>query len=421
MKNEVLLPALLLAACTDVPRPRSPAPERQAPAQETAPRPAEPAAPATNVAAATGDMGLALYRLLAAEPGNVFLSPVSIAGAFGPVVAGAEGETRQAILGALRLPRGEGLHGELGGLLRGLERSREGATVSIANALWVKRDFALRPQFAANARANYDALVEPLDFERAPAAAAQRINNWVGEETRGRIKELIKASSLDADTRLVVTNAVYFLGDWALPFNPSATSEQPFYGPGGAVRQVPLMAMKRRFRYFETESFQAIDLPYKDERLSMSVFLPRQRDGLRAFERGIDAAKLREWLARLDSAAPQEVRLFLPKLKVERSYNLVPALGQLGMGIAFDPRRANFRSIAEADLFISQVVHKSFVRIDEKGTEAAAATGIEIEATGAPIRPPPVFRADHSFFFLLRDKESGAVLFLGRIEAPERP
>jgi serpin B len=407
--------AILFASCA-APVPVAPPPAASASVA------GEPATPAS-VARGNAAMGLELYKRLAAEPGNVFISPISIAGAFGPVVAGAQGETRLAIASALRFPAGggEALHPQLGGILKRLERTGEGTTVSIANALWVKQGYQLRPEFEATARRQYDAKVEALDFGRAPAAAAKRINDWASEETRGRIRDVIKPNSLDELTRLVVTNAVYFLGDWAQPFNPSNTVEQPFHGPGGQTRQVPLMQLQRRFRYTENASFQSIDLPYKDERLSMTVLLPRKRDGLAALERELDEPRLRGWLAELDAAAPREVQLYLPKLKAELGYDLKPALADMGMGIAFDPQRANFRGIAPEDLFISQVIHKTFVRIDEKGTEAAAVTAVEIQTTGARIGPLPVFRADHPFLFMLRDKESGAILFLGRIVAPERP
>lgn len=372
------------------------------------------------VAQGNAAFGVSLYKRLAGQPGNLFISPISIAGAFGPVIAGAEGETANAIAATLRFPAaGPALHPALGGLLRNLKRTQEGATLSIANALWVQQGFALKPAFAATARQAYDAEVDTLDFARAPDAAAARINGWVNEETRGRIPELIAASSLNQDTALVVTNAVYFLGDWVTPFNESNTADQPFHLPGGATKSVPLMYRKDPFRYFETESFQAIDLSYKDERLAMSIFLPKARDGLGAFERSLSDERLGEWLRRLDAEQPRDVRLYLPKLKIEEKYDLAPTLGTMGMEIAFTPSRANFRGIADADLFISQVIHKSFLRIDEKGTEAAAATGIEIEVTGAPAVPPPVFRADHPFFLVIREKASGAVLFMGRIASPE--
>ena len=421
--TRLFLPMLLFAAaCTPVSRSdEGPAGSAQQQRDDPAPVPASPAAPA-DVVQGNADFGLALYKELAAEPGDVFLSPISIAGAFGPVVAGAQGETRDAIARAMRFPArgGAGLHPALGGMLRGLEREQEGATLSIANALWVRQGFALKPEFLRVARQDYDAAVEPLDFARAPAAAAGRINGWVSRETRGRIPELISADSLNQDTALVVTNAVYFLGDWPTPFNASNTSEQPFYTGRSESRPIPLMYRKDSYRYLETDDFQAIDLPYKDPRLSMTVFLPKARDGLASFERRLDETRLRTWLGDIDKAEPRTVYLYLPKLKVEATYNLVPALRALGMGIAFS-NRADFRGMADADLLISQVVHKTFVRVDEKGTEAAAATGVEIELTSAPSIEPPTFRADHPFFFLLRDRSSGAMLFLGRIVAPERP
>lgn len=411
MKRLSALAALLAAACA------APAPDAQpGPAAAAVEQPAT----ASNVASGNAAFGVALYQRLATEPGNLFVSPLSIAGAFGPVAAGAEGETRAAIARAMRFPSsGPALHPALGGLLRDLERTGEGTTLSIANALWVQQGFALEPAFAQTVRERYDARLENLDFARAAAAAAARINAWASEETRGRIPELIAASSLDADTALVVTNAVYFLGDWAEPFNASNTAEQPFHLPGGSTRPVPLMYRKGQFRYFETDGFQAIDLPYKDERLAMSVFLPRARDGLPAFEQDLGDESLREWLRRLDAEQPREVRLHLPKLEIAEDYQLAPMLTAMGMGIAFTPHRADFRGIADADLFISQVIHKSFLRIDEKGTEAAAATGIEIEVTSAPRVPPVVFRADRPFFLVIRDKESGALLFMGRIVSPE--
>jgi len=352
---------------------------------------------------------------LAARPGNVFISPVSIAGAFGPVLAGARGETRAEMLRALALPDRPELHDGLGEFLRRLERETPGMTLSIANALWTQAGFAIRPAFLSTARRDYGATVESVDFREADAAA-RRINAWVGRETRNRIPTLVTPQALPPATRLVVTNAVYFLGDWAEAFDARGTSEQPFYSPGGAVR-VPLMHRTDSYRLHETAEFQAIDLPYKDPRLSLSVFLPRSREGLPAFEEGLTDERLGAWLAELDAQSPREVRLFLPRFKAEAQYGLVPQLQALGMPAAFDPRRADFRDIADVDLVISDVIHKTFLKLDEKGTEATAATAVIVVQTSA--RPePPTFRADRPFFLVLRDKESGAMLFLGRIVRP---
>lgn len=356
--------------------------------------------------------GLSLYQQLAAQPGNVFISPISIAGAFGPVVAGAEGETRAVIARALRFPAdgGPALHPGLGRLMRGLERDQNGTTLSIANALWVQQGFTMKPAFVGTARENYGATSENLDFIRAPAAAAARINAWVNGKTRGRIPTLFSPDAFTVRTRLVVTNAVYFLGDWAEPFRPSATQQQLFYLLGGGARRVPLMSREGQYRTFGTKTFTAIDLPYRDERLSMTVFLPHARAGLPAFEAGLNPERLAEWLGKLDRAQPGKTQLYLPRLQITRSYDLEKPLSALGMGLVFTPR-ANFRGIANADLYVDRVAHKTFVRMDEKGTEAAAATGVVVATVSAPLP----FRADHPFFFLLRDKKSGAILFMGRI------
>lgn len=355
---------------------------------------------------------------MAAEPGNIFLSPISLAGAFGPVAAGAQGETRAAIGRVLEFSSDETtLHRNLGGLLRSLETDREGARVSIANGLWLMKGFAVNPAFVEVAKNSYDAEVESLDF-RDGHAAAGRINSWVERETKGKIPELIEPDSLNEMTALVVTNAVHFLGDWMRPFNATHTRPQPFHLGGGTTRQVPMMYGKRFERYAEASDVQLLELPYKGERLSMVAILPKQHGRLAVIEKRLNDALVGEWLRQLDRSEPRQVQVHLPKVEFRTSYKLVEPLKRMGMAIAFDPQRANFRGIADTDLFISQVVHKTFLRIDEKGTEASAATGIEIEVTSAPAVPPPTFRADHPFLVLIHDKLTGAVLFLGRIADP---
>ncbi len=408
MKHLLAL-GLLLAACA------GPAPTAQ---------PSQPNQPAVSnsvetaeVAAGNRVFGVDLYRQLAAEPGNVFISPISIAGAFGPVAAGAQGDTRMEIDKVLRFPGDDSLHPRLGGLLRRLERDEDGARVTIANGLWVAQDFPIKSSFVDAATGNYGAEVANLDF-RNGAAAAGRINGWVERETNRRIRNLISPRSLNERTVLVVTNAVHFLGDWTLPFEARDTRSLPFYLDGGTTRDVPMMSDARQVRYAEPGDVQIIDLPYKGERLSMSVILPKRRGGLREVEAELDEGKLSQLLAALDSAPAREVQIFLPKVTVESAYQLVAPLKAMGMAAPFDPARANFRGIADASLVITQVVHKTYLRVDEKGTEAAAATAIGIELTGARIAPPTVFRADHPYLLLIRDKPTGAVLFLGRIAAP---
>ena len=412
MRYWLFIAPLLFGACI-APASTQPAPRNLPPAQLVG-----VAEQAHSAALANRTFGVKLYQRLAIEPGNVFLSPISLAGAFGPVSAGAQGETRAAIGRVLELPNEDAtLHRELGGLLRTLESDRDGARVSIANALWLMKGFAVKPAFVAVSKNNYDAEVENLDF-RNGAAAAARINGWVDRETKGRIPKLIEPDSLDEMTALVVTNAVHFLGDWTHPFNASNTGPQPFFLSDGATREVPMMFGKRHHRYAETDAVQLLELPYKGDRLSMVAILPKKRGGLAGVEKSLDGRTLGNWLGQLESAQPREVRVHLPKVEFRTSYQLVEPLKAMGMSIAFQPHQANFRGIADTDLFISQVVHKTFLRIDEKGTEAAAATGIEVELTSAPAVPPPTFRADHPYLVIIRDKPTGAVLFFGRIADP---
>lgn len=406
-----LLATLMLSACATAPDSASGEPT-------ATPQPAEAAdTMSTHLTGQT--LGTRLYGQLRAGDDNVVISPVSLMGAFGVVSAGARGQTREAILHSLGLPAGDTLDADLGGVLRALAVEDGPTTLSVANAVWVQEDFALEPAFVGTAERDYGAQARSVDFRAAPQQAVERINTWVSDATRSRIPELIDTSSINDATRLVVTNAVYFLGDWLRPFNASDTRQEPFHLPDGATTQAPLMSQTGTFRLLETDSLQAIDLPYEGERLSMTVLLPRERDGLPALEAELPAS-LADWLARLDAEDPRRVRLHLPRTETSLSYQLVPQLAAMGMGIAFTDA-ADFRGIADAPLAIGQVVHKTFLRIDEQGTEAAAATGIVMQLTSAPITPPATFRADHPFVFLIRDHDTGAILFLGRISRPEAP
>lgn len=406
---------LLLTSCGDTRDPGPVVPDRE----PVAPAPESVQMQEQEAEMSGSAFGTALYEQLNAEPGNVVISPVSILAAFGVVVEGARSGTRDAILSSLRLPTGPSPGDELGGLLRSLERDGDGATLSIANALWVQQDFDIHPAFTRAAQDRYGADAQPVDFVSAPDQAVNRINAWVMERTNERITDLISRDMISGDTRLIVTNAVWFLGDWAAPFDATSTSEQPFHLADGTTRPIPLMHQEGRFRYLETETAQILDMPYADERLSMTVLLPRRQGHLPELEAGI-GDMLPDWLSRLDAAPPRAVLTHIPRVQVELRYQLIPALTALGMGIAFEPA-ADFSGIADAALFIDQVVHNTFLRIDEKGTEAAAATGIGMRLTSAPVEPPPVFRADHPFLFLIRDRESGALLFFGRVADPEAP
>lgn len=422
MKNLSALAPLLVAACAPAGTPLPPAPSGAAIVPVAIPDPAPPQVAVTpedsrEAALANRAFGLDLYRSLAAKPGNVFISPISLAGAFGPVAAGAQGETRAAIGQVLRFPASDAtLHPRLGGLLRGLENDSDGARVSIANGLWLMKGSPINPGFVAVARDNYGAEVDSLDF-RDGAAAAARINDWVERETNNRIRNLIAPDSLDVLTRVVVTNAVHFLGDWVQPFNTARTRSEPFHLATGGTRDVPMMSSNRHTRFTEAGPVQLLELPYKGGRLAMVAILPKARGDLAAIEADLTDEQLGRWLQQLETDGERGVLVQLPKVQIDSSYLLNEPLKGMGMAVAFHSKRADFRGIiADEQLFISQVLHKTFLRVDEKGTEAGAATAVEIQAESSA--EPPTFRADHPFLLLIRDKPTGAMLFLGRIAEP---
>jgi serpin B len=407
-----------------------PAPPPPPPRPFIAPDPPEPAAPAT---AAAGEIATAktnrafavsLYRQLAAKPGNIFISPISLASAFGPVAWGARGRTRAEIGKVLGFPADDKvLNADFGSMLRTLEGNGGGHEVSIANALWLGKGWSIKPDFVAMARRRYDSDVDTLNFGDAAAAAAQ-INDWVNRKTNNRIPKLFDPTDFDAGTALVVTNAVHFLGEWREAFDPRQTRVQPFYLSDGTTRDVPMMSSEHMRSVYlgggevhpAADSVELLEMPYKGNRLSMVVILPSERNGLPAVEAGLSADKLDKWLARLDSAKLFGEEVQLPRMQLESSYELVKPLKALGMRTPFT-NAANFTGISTDrgnPLYIDTVVHKTFLKVDEQGTEAAAATGIAFRGE----RDHWSFRADHPFLFLIRDKPTGAILFMGRFSEP---
>ncbi len=357
--------------------------------------------------------GVALFRAVAAdEAGNIALSPVSLTGAMAPVAAGARGETRLAIDRAMSFGGGDVL-APTGAMLRSLAQKRPGGRVDIANALWLADDLTPNPEFVAAAKRELGADVARVDF-RAGAAAAKRINDWARDNTEGRVPHIIDPPF--DQTRLVITNAVYLLADWAEAFDAKDTASEDFFAPGKTI-QAPLMKRIGSYRMIEDGDAQILDLPYRDGRMSLSVILPIRRGGLASIERKLASDGLARQLAALDAAPMRMVEVRIPKAEFSGKFNLNRPLQSMGMGIAFT-ERADLTGIANESLAISRVLQNTFLKIDEKGTEAAAVTAIDIVATGMMIHEGPTFRADHPFLFVLRDKPTGALLFIGRIADP---
>jgi serpin B len=374
------------------------------------------AIPATAPGPATANNALAceLYGRLAAAPGNVFFSPTSVGAALSMALAGARGQTAQEMAAVLRSPV-DG-HAEAGEFQRQLLAG--GLELHVANRLWVQRGLPLAAPFQEICR--YDFAAEPgeVDFDGDRDGARQQINAWVSEQTRGKIPELLDAASLPRDVALVLTDAVHFLGRWMEPFAHEATAEAPFHLADGTEIAVATMRHAGDFAYAENARVQALRLAYEGGRQVCEIYLPCERDGLPALEAKLTAGWLEAWT---DRWRPHDVAVSLPRFAFSARIELGPTLAAMGMPTAFSGD-ADFSGITTAArLAISNVVHEAAVAVDEAGTEAAAASAVVMTRTsGAPDPQGIVFTADHPFLFLIRDTETGAVLFLGRLADPRR-
>lgn len=355
------------------------------------------------------------------KDGNRFFSPASISLAFGLASAGARGETLAEIEKALHFDlEQDKLHPAFADLMKQLQgagRERK-FQFTVANALWGQKGFGFRPEYLKLTRSYYGAGLQEVDFRGDSEQARKTINRWVEKETKDRIKDLIPGGAVDPMTRLVLTNAIYFKAAWAHPFAESATKDGTFQLGGGKKRDgAKLMHQKHDFGYFEGETFQMLALPYEAHELSMLVLLPKKVDGLPELEKVLTAAKVDEWIGKLKT---HEVDVTLPKFKFTSEFQLNEALQALGMKQAFDLSRADFSGMtAEGKLFLSAALHKAFVDVHEKGTEAAAATGLAFSLASAPLpQPKAVFRADHPFAFAIRENATGSILFAGRMVDP---
>jgi serpin B len=270
--------------------------------------------------------------------------------------------------------------------------------------------------------ARFGASLEALDFRTAPDAARATINAWVEAHTQRRIRDLLPGGAITPDTRLALVNALYFLADWATPFERAATSSAPFHVSPATRKDVPTMRRMARYRVARGEGVRMLEMPYAGQEVAMLIVLPEERDGLSSVERALSGDTLAAWRGALQS---QHVDLTLPRFQVDPPSAL--ALGgplvSLGMGVAFDRERADFTGIAsppdpDERLCIAEVFHKAFVKVDEKGTEAAAATAVLMMRGGAAPPPSMPFRAEHPFLFVIVDQSTGLVLFVGRVVDP---
>jgi serpin B len=360
-----------------------------------------------------------LYAQLAKKDGNVFFSPTSLQTALAMTWAGARGATAQEMAKSLHLDNNAKSNEELGHFLATLnaDGKKGGYELAVANALWGGKGYPFMPAYLSLVKSAYGGNLNNLDFATNPEAARKIINDWVASQTHDKIQDLMPFGSIQPSTRLVLTNAIYFKGKWDLPFEKSQTKEADFVLAGGEKMKAPLMYQQKHFRLVEDESVQMLELPYGQNDLAMWVLLPKSVDGLSAVEKGLTSDRLTALAAQLRD---QEVKVWLPRFKIESGFEMADVLRGLGMRRAFNPGQADFSGMASAErFFLDRVIHKAFVNVDEEGTEAAAATGITMRAT-AVFRPKPIamFRADHPFVFAIVHQKSGAILFMGRLAKP---
>ncbi|MBD2449610.1 serpin family protein [Nostoc sp. FACHB-152] len=371
----------------------------------------------TKLVNANNKFGFKLFSEILKEDSskkNIFISPSSLAIALAMTYNGASGSTQKAMAQTLEL---QGLsladiNSNNAALKNLLENPDANVQLNIANSLWVKQGFRLRPDFLQRNQQFYKAKVANLDFQ--DSSALSTINNWVNDNTNGKINKIV--DTIDPNQVLFLINAIYFKGQWTDKFDKNQTAEYPFYSASGQQKKHPMMSQTGEYQYYENEQFQAVSLPYgKNGKVSFYIFLPKQNSNLKTFYQNLNAENWEKWLAKFQN---RDGFIRLPRFKTDYEVTLNDALKALGMQVAFS-NQANFSGIGE-NLAISNVKHKTFVEVNEEGTEAAAATSVGITLTSAVINPLPPFRmvVNRPFFCAIRDNQTGSILFMGSILQP---
>jgi len=346
---------------------------------------------------------------------NVFVSPTSIAIALSMTYNGASGETQQAMANALELQGMslDNINQANNTLKASLENADPAVQMSIANSLWARQGISFNPEFIKQNQQFYGAKVTELDF--AKPDSSNIINNWVKENTRGKIDNIV--GQLKPDDVLFLINAIYFKGNWTKKFDKSQTTERPFNLSNGSQKQHPMMSQSGKYRYYENETFQAVSLPYGKGRMSLYVFLPSKTTNLNTFQQQLKSENWQQWM---NQFRMRQGSVELPRFKFDYDIKLNNALKALGMETAFS-NQANFSNMTSASVAINEVKHKTFVEVNEEGTEAAAATSVGMVLTSArmPAEEPFQMVVDRPFFCAIRDNQTGTILFMGSIKEPK--
>ena len=385
-----------------------------------------PAADLKKLAEGNTAFTMDLYHKVQSEPGNLFYSPYSISAALAMTYAGAEGSTAEEMAAVLRFTLAqEGLHPAFNALDQKLaalaeieipENQGDPFQLNIANAIWGQKDFHFEEDFLDTLAENYGAGLRLLDFFSQPEDSRESINQWVSDETKEKIQDLIPQGGITSDTRLVLSNAIYFKATWAEQFLKGRTEEGIFYGLGGEEISTQMMktGSDAYFRYYQGVGYQAVELPYIGNQASMLVIVPDQGN-FEEFENQLSSNTLNQIL---NGLAYSPVALTFPKFEFESEISLAQILAEMGMPTAFS-NTADFSGMTGSkDLFISDVFHKAFVSVDEEGTEAAAATAVEMATSSMP-ESPIELTVDRPFLFLIRAQETDTILFIGRMVNPE--
>lgn len=368
-----------------------------------------------DIATANNAFAFDMYSTIKSDVENIFFSPYSIFIAMAICYDGAEGSTKEQISNVFYYPLSKPvLEGSTKEMIDTINSDNDAYDLETANALWVLEEYPLNEQYVFNAENYYDGMITPLDFGGQPEESRLIINSWVEKKTNDKIKDLLAERSIDGNTRLIITNAVYFNGKWLQEFEEAGTRKKVFYLSDGQEKKVDTMYAIETYNYGKDKNAQILELPYKGDDISMYIILP-SKNNIEEFENDLTLGYYNELKDNLNS---DEVKILLPKFTFEARAELNEPLQDMGIVDAFDSSMADFSGISASDgLSISEVIHQAYIGVNEKGTEAAAATGIVMEDSLPYYKYE--FTADHPFMFFIEDKRTGCILFMGKVENPE--
>jgi serine protease inhibitor len=353
------------------------------------------------------------------EEENIFYSPYSISVALAMTYEGAKGKTADEMKSVFHYPEKEILRPNSAAIYNGLNKVNQAYELMTGNALWVQEDYPFLEDYKNNVEEFYGGKAAVVNFITETEKSRLTINAFIEEQTNNKIKNLIPQNKLSSLTKLVITNAIYFKGDWEWEFDKSDTIDQDFKITSEKIVKTPMMHMvpeKIEFNYVELGDLQILELPYKGEKISMLILLPKEN--LESIDSDLNPEKLKEWKSQMQETKLDKI--YFPKFEFDSKYFMKDTLSAMGMPTAFNDTSADFSGMTETgNLYIDSVIHQSYVKVDEEGTEAAAATAVIMVAKSSPM-PSKIFKADHPFIFIIQEKETGNILFMGRVTDPTK-